>query len=690
MACNRNANLPTAHHLLLQLAGCSSKALLWAGTAKDQDYDTDFQIADSEYWEAAIPELRRQLDSIRTSSSSGSATSSLVPVTRAAFLRPAVVLHWAWHYLQHSQEMLQDRSQPWALAVLAHSAEGFARIATARASRPAVTDVVGQPRGVAGAGTSSGLAFPVLIWLQILDDMLLLLPKMLTLLRPVAQQQPAQAASSSSNTGSGKAARSKGVSSSSSRKAAHEQGAQFDTALTSCLQGLLGLYAALSDSHMTEYAGLQPPQQQQQQHTPASRGSLICCSDPPSLPEDAAVWFQHAAQTCRVLEAYVRQMACSQAAGGNCTLLAAAAELSCAATQLIDPTEAGLHGPLLQAAVAAGPGGKEQQQLHGLLRSMLKWAGGMGPQQQLLAEQLRATVAVAAANMLLAAVKSHPQGSSAEPSDPQPAQHSMGAQEAAAATAVLPHLPWLGVLGCCCLQWSQQLASLPGSSAAAAESAARAAAGPAAAAASDATDAPHAGVAPRTSGVLQVLSQDNIHSWGVAVAPIWQGQSLVVVCVETARSWLGGLNSSLQGVGGEEIQSLGSGYAEPVLSAVAAADKCVGAWQDVQDSVRQHPDAPIPLAGYVQQLFDLGDALCAVAHKQSCNNPTCSNVSGPSELQLVKGRSNTCSGCRTARYCSPECMRQHWKQHRPVCKALARTGAEPAAASVGRVLEAAA
>jgi hypothetical protein len=82
-------------------------------------------------------------------------------------------------------------------------------------------------------------------------------------------------------------------------------------------------------------------------------------------------------------------------------------DLGAAVVELIDPTEPGLHGPLLQAAIAAGPGSKEQQQLHGLLRSTMKWAGIMGPEQQGLAEQLRAAVAVAAANMLLAACRNN-------------------------------------------------------------------------------------------------------------------------------------------------------------------------------------------------------------------------------------------------------------------------------------------
>jgi hypothetical protein len=67
----------------------------------------------------------------------------------------------------------------------------------------------------------------------------------------------------------------------------------------------------------------------------------------------------------------------------------------------------------------------------------------------------------------------------------------------------------------------------------------------------------------------------------------------------------------------------------------------------------------------------LGVSLTSLAFPYACNNPTCSNLSGPQELQLVNGRSCMCGGCRVAHYCSRACQRQHWQAHKPVCKAIA-------------------
>jgi hypothetical protein len=78
------------------------------------------------------------------------------------------------------------------------------------------------------------------------------------------------------------------------------------------------------------------------------------------------------------------------------------------------------------------------------------------------------------------------------------------------------------------------------------------------------------------------------------------------------------------------------------------------------------------------RLQTAGYALTSLAVPHCCNNPACTNTAGPSEAQLVIGGSNLCGGCRVARYCSRSCLRQHWGQHKPVCKALAAAAAAQA------------
>jgi hypothetical protein len=87
------------------------------------------------------------------------------------------------------------------------------------------------------------------------------------------------------------------------------------------------------------------------------------------------------------------------------------------------------------------------------------------------------------------------------------------------------------------------------------------------------------------------------------------------------------------------------------------------------------------LLAAVQQYRATGLALCSFAVSCVCNNPGCFNLSGPSALHLVSGRSCLCGGCRTARFCSHACLRACWKHHKPVCEALAAAAAATAAAA---------
>ena len=86
-----------------------------------------------------------------------------------------------------------------------------------------------------------------------------------------------------------------------------------------------------------------------------------------------------------------------------------------------------------------------------------------------------------------------------------------------------------------------------------------------------------------------------------------------------------------------------------------------------------------------EQLLAASRVLACFAIPHACNNPACSNMCGPSEAQLVGGRSCICAGCRTARYCGKACQRAAWRQHRPVCKALAAAAAGVGHAAGGGV-----
>jgi hypothetical protein len=97
-----------------------------------------------------------------------------------------------------------------------------------------------------------------------------------------------------------------------------------------------------------------------------------------------------------------------------------------------------------------------------------------------------------------------------------------------------------------------------------------------------------------------------------------------------------------------------------------------------------HPPTATAVAAVtelVQCLRAVGDVVGLIPVADFCNNGSCVTVCGPSEVQLVSGRSCICAGCRTARYCGRGCQRQAWKQHKPVCKALAAAAAATAGAA---------
>jgi hypothetical protein len=82
-----------------------------------------------------------------------------------------------------------------------------------------------------------------------------------------------------------------------------------------------------------------------------------------------------------------------------------------------------------------------------------------------------------------------------------------------------------------------------------------------------------------------------------------------------------------------------------------------------------------------QQLQQVGTALIMqLPQPLWCCNPRCSSLAQLSELALVGGKGCVCSGCRTARFCSRECLTACWTNqlHRRVCKRIAAASAVPA------------
>ena len=84
---------------------------------------------------------------------------------------------------------------------------------------------------------------------------------------------------------------------------------------------------------------------------------------------------------------------------------------------------------------------------------------------------------------------------------------------------------------------------------------------------------------------------------------------------------------------------------------------------------------------YMKQLTAAGLALSTLPTAAACNNPQCASLAGVSEQEGVsRDRGNTCrcSACHLAFYCQRSCQKQHWKAHKPVCKAVQALKTAPA------------
>ena len=213
-------------------------------------------------------------------------------------------------------------------------------------------------------------------------------------------------------------------------------------------------------------------------------------------------------------------------------------------------------------------------------------------------------------------------------------QHEVG--EGASRTSMLDALPSLLIIGRCCLLWADILS------------------------------------AQGEDGRLALQQSEQLE------LRCFLHEFLTAVCY-AAQGWLPARSAQLSAAGYPDPDS----WLQQLLAAEAAA---AAARQAEGDAVAAQ------CAVLVQELRALGQASCLFAVPLFCNNPRCMSLHGETEVSLVSGRACVCSGCRVARYCGRECLRQHWKQHKPVCKALAaaaatlKSGAGASAAGLPGVL----
>jgi uncharacterized membrane protein YgcG len=406
----------------------------------------------------------------------------------------------------------------------------------------------------------------------------------------------------------------------------------------------------------------------------AAAAAAASCKACPDVEAAKRLWGPHAAHLMAAFEAVTRAAAAAQACKAPVlktqfedatqvvrTLPRYLEGLLSTLCALCVPPSLEAPGVLLQVAAAAGPQGLEHVHLLGLMCSMLKHHKGV-PDSQLLLDPVAAqqaedscdarlehgglhhtppaadklvTVAYCATEMLSAASPEtmllHPTGLNSA---------ATAAAAAARGEGTFSLLPWLMLLGRCCLRWAQQLQEMgPGQLTPAAGSTAPSA----------------AWVFRRRDSIEESFLQRMQSSFWV-----WLHCSTAADELKAAGYDLGGLLVQFD----DALVVLESVWAEP-------------------ESESEHSEL-------VGQMQALGQGLCVIASPAICNNPRCSNVAGPSETQLVSGRSALCGGCRVAHYCSRDCQRQHWKQHKPACQALAAAAAAAtgAGAAAGQGAEA--
>jgi hypothetical protein len=283
----------------------------------------------------------------------------------------------------------------------------------------------------------------------------------------------------------------------------------------------------------------------------------------------------------------------------------------------------GLCGPVVLA--------QEQRQLYSLLCTVLKVGRrGSAAAKACWGERAAGNCCLAAGQAAVRLLSPPPTGSAA-------------AQQPAA-----DYLPSLVIFGRCCLQWAEQLQQQAPELLLLWSGALGAAQG-------------EALLQEGSAALLCIRCSQGVLAQGVVVPGVMIETSVLAV-----SAWVGGLE--LPAVLAQlEAAACAPQQLQQQLRALLSAQQ--GAQQGLTDA---------SLAALVRQLQATGFMLCNIAVPHFCNNTACGNINRSTEVQLVSGRSCICAGCRTARYCGRDCQRAAWKQHKPVCQALAAVVGTPA------------
>jgi hypothetical protein len=152
----------------------------------------------------------------------------------------------------------------------------------------------------------------------------------------------------------------------------------------------------------------------------------------------------------------------------------------------------------------------------------------------------------------------------------------------------------------------------------------------------------------------------------------WAVAGITAAAAEAAVPWLVLFGRVLQQaeVGSQEVLIFRPAV-RAFLGAAGAGAHLTPAGLDLSETLQLQDGVSEATGSQAAAWRSLGVSLTSLAFPYACNNPTCSNLAGPQELQLVNGRSCVCGGCRVAHYCSRTCQWQHWKAHKPVWQAIA-------------------